>query len=444
MWIWAKATPKTANPEILPLACIPQAEQPRSSSGRFPGRFAADARGGIAITFALVIFGAIGAVGLSLDYARLTLIQNTMQGAADAAAFAGAKEMSLADAKQENIPEIVKAVVRKYANADGALDAKAETKIRNQPLQVEVRLEQRLPLYFGGLFGMTSKTVEVLSIAQVVGQPNLCVLALEAHEPAAINMAHNSRLTGSNCAVFSNSSSASGFSVAQGAQLVASTVCSAGGIVGQGSIAPAPYQDCPQFEDPLGSRPEPSVGRCDHLAKIIIARTVTLRPGTYCLGLTILGFSKVTFEPGVYIIKDGPFLVAGASEITGHGVGFFLTGISIFTFDPLTRIDLSAPTSGPLAGLLFFGSRSQSKLLINTILSDRAHVMTGTIYLPTTTFIADSLAQIGSDSAYTAIVSRRLLLMDGPHLVLNTRYSDTDVPVPEGIKAAGQPVRLIR
>ena len=415
-----------------------------ASLGRFVERVASDARGGVAVIFALVLSAAIGAVGLTLDYARLTHIQTTMQGAADAAAFAGAKEMSLADAKQENIPAVVKAVVRKYVDADGGVEANAETKIRSQPLQVEVRLERHVDLYFGGLFGKTSTTVEVLSVAQVVGQPNLCVLALEGREPAAINMTHNSRLTGSNCAVFSNSSSAGGFAVAQGAQLVASTVCSAGGIVGQGSIAPAPYQDCPQFEDPLGDRPEPTVGRCDHIAKIIAARTVTLKPGTYCLGLSILGFSKVTFEPGVYIIKDGPFLVAGSSEITGQGVGFFLKGISIFTFDPLTRIDLSAPTSGPLAGLLFFGSRSQSKLLINTILSDRAHVMTGTIYLPTTTFVADSLAQIGSNSAYTAIVARRLLLMDGPHLVLNTRYSETDVPVPEGIKAAGQPVRLIK
>ena len=444
MWTWGGTSPDNSHPEYVSFDRHSESGAINASSKPFIDRVASDARGGVAIIFALVFAGAIGAVGLSLDYARLTHIQTTMQGAADAAAFAGAKEMSLADARQENIPEIVKAVVRKYADADGAMGSKAETKIRNQPLQVEVRLERRVNLYFGGLFGTPSTTVEALAIAQVVGQPNLCVLALEGREPAAINMTHNSRLTGSNCAVFSNSNSGGGFAVASGAQLVASTVCSAGGIVGQGSIAPAPYQDCPQFEDPLGDRPEPSVGRCDHIAKIIAARAVTLKPGTYCLGLTILGLAKVTFEPGVYIIKDGPFLVAGASEIKGHGVGFFLTGISIFTFDPLTRIELSAPTSGPLAGLLFFGSRAQSKLLINTILSDRAQVMTGTIYLPTTTFVADSLAQIGSDSAYTAIVSRRLLLMDGPHLVLNTRYSDTDVPVPEGIKAAGQPVRLIK
>ncbi len=405
---------------------------------------AENSAGGVGITFALVGAVLIGVVGLSLDYARLTNIQTTMQNAADAAALAGAKEMSMADAQRDNVPEVVTAYISKYLDADGGAAAKADTQVFNDPLQVEVKLTREVGLSFGGLFGVSSKMIEVQSIAQVVGQPNICVLALDRAKPLSINMMHNARLTGSNCAVFSNSVSSDGLAVAQGAQLVASTVCSAGGVTGRGSIAPPPYQDCPQFDDPLASRPEPSVGRCDHTATVIANSSVTLQPGTYCLGIKIVGLSKVTFAPGVYIIKDGLFLVAGSSEIRGEGVGFFMTGITSFTFDPLTRIDLTAPTSGPLAGLLFFGARSQKEALTNTILSGRAQVMTGTIYLPTTALVIDSVANVGSDSAYTAIVSRAMVLRDGPHLVLNTRYSETDVPVPEGIKSAGQPVRLVK
>ena len=407
-------------------------------------RLAANAQGGVGITFALVAAVLIGVVGLALDYARLTNIQVAMQNAADAAALAGAKEMSMADAKRDNVPEVVHAYIAKYLDADGGAAAKADAQVSNDPLQVEVKLAREVGLSFGGLFGVSSTTIEVQSIAQVVGQPNICVLALDRAKPFSINMMHNARLTGSNCAVFSNSVSSDGLAVAQGAQLVASTVCSAGGVTGRGSIAPSPYQDCPQFDDPLASRPEPSVGRCDHTATVIANSTVTLQPGTYCLGIKIIGLSKVTFAPGLFVIKDGLFLVAGSSEIRGEGVGFFLTGITSFTFNPLTRIELTAPTSGPLAGLLFFGARSQSEALINTILSSRAQVMTGTIYLPTTALVVDSVANVGSDSAYTAIVSRSMTLRDGPHLVLNTRYFDTDVPVPEGIKSAGQPVRLVK
>ena len=97
-----------------------------------------------------------------------------------------------------------------------------------------------------------------------------------------------------------------------------------------------------------------------------------------------------------------------------------------------------------MAGLLFFGSRQQLPSLVNTILSNNAQTMTGTIYLPTTTLVADSLARIGAKSAYTAIVARRVILMDGPDIVLNAKYSDTDVPVPDGIRSAGQPVALVK
>jgi hypothetical protein len=407
-------------------------------------RLAADSTGGVGITFALIATVLIGVVGMALDYARLTHMHTTMQNAADAAALAGAKEMSMADARRDNVPEVVKAIVAHYVDADGGSAAKANAQIYSDPLQVEVKLERDVGLSFAGLFGMPSTRIEVSSIAQVVGQPNICVLALEGSDASAISMMHDARLTGSNCAVFSNSSSPSGLAVARGAQLVASTVCSAGGIDGRGSIAPPPYQDCPQFDDPLASRPEPTVGRCDHLKLVISNSSKTLSPGTYCDGIQITGSSKVTFEPGVYIIKDGTLRVGGSSEIVGNGVGFYLTGDASFFFAHLTRIALTAPSTGPLAGLLFFGSRKQSKSITNKIQSDRAEILTGTIYLPTTTFYADATARVASQSAYTAIVSRNIVLKDGPHLVLNTRYSETDVPVPEGIKSAGQPVRLVK
>jgi hypothetical protein len=404
---------------------------------------AGNASGGVAVTFAISAMFLVCTVGMTIDYARLSNMRQSMQNAADAAAFAGAKELSLADARRENVPEVVKAVVQKYIDADGGGAALSSATVRDNPLQVEVLLRTSIGLYFGGLFGKDSSDVSVVSIAQVMGRPNICVLALDPSESGVISMMHAARMTGSNCAVFSNSSSGSGLIVHDSAQLTAATVCSAGGISGRGSIAPAPYQDCPHFEDPLIDRPEPNSSGCDHSKKVISNSTELLQPGVYCSGLQIMGTSKVTFAPGVYVIKDGPLAVAGQSEIVGHGVGFFLAGESNFFFNGQTSVELSAPTRGPLAGLLFFGSRSQSDRMTSTIRSAKAQVLTGTIYLPMAALVVDSIGSVASDSAYTAIVVRRLKLFDGPHLVLNTRYSDTKVPVPEGIRSAGQPVRLI-
>ena len=411
------------------------------------GEFSRDRSGALGVMMALTAPVLVAFVGLALDYGFATSQRSTLQGAADAAALAGAKELSLSDAKRENVDAVVKSVVAAYVKENGSsLQAhpKIETQIAKEPLRVTVKLSSTYSSLIGSNFGMSVTDLGVQAVARVAGQPNICVLALDPREVGAVSLTNNANLTGKNCAVFSNSRSSSGLTVSHGAHLTATTVCSAGGVLGNGHIYPPPYQDCPQFSDPLAGRPEPKAQGCDHIATIILNQERVLRPGVYCLGLTITGFSRVTFMPGVYVIKNGPFLVALSSQIKGEGVGFYMQGLSFFLFDPLTKIELSAPTDGPMAGLLFFGSRSQSKLLINTILSSSAQVMLGTIYLPTTTLVVNSLAQVGGKSAYTAIVARRLTLLDGPQLILNSNYEATDVPVPEGIRGAGQPAQLIK
>ena len=383
------------------------------------------------------------------DYAMLVQQKSSLQSAADTAAVASAKGLSLADARRENVDHVAQAIVDGMVRANtlervGTSAPLVATRVKAEPLEVEVSIRQPVRSSFGGRFGLSVNEITVRSVARVIGSPNICVLALETAEPGAIHLESRSRLTGNDCAVFSNSGSSQGLTVRDAAMLTASTICTAGGVLGRGSISPDPYVDCPRFEDPLAERPEPDAGACDHVLTIVLAQVRTLSPGVYCGGLTITGSSEVTFEPGIYVIRNGLFTVSGASSIAGHGVGFYLQGASSFLFDPLTRISLAAPTDGPMAGLLFFGSRSQSKLLVNTILSGGAQLLTGTIYLPTTSFVADSLARIGSASAYTAIVTRRLTLLDGPNLVLNANYGDTDVPVPEGIKAIGQAARLVK
>ena len=95
----------------------------------------------------------------------------------------------------------------------------------------------------------------------------------------------------------------------------------------------------------------------------------------------------------------------------------------------------------PLAGLLIYTAKSNDNT--NKIYSENAQVMVGTIYVPKGELRIDGAADIGSQSAYTAIVAEKIRLYGGPHIVLNTDYDETDVPVPDGIKGAGQPIMLV-
>ena len=170
-----------------------------------------------------------------------------------------------------------------------------------------------------------------------------------------------------------------------------------------------------------------------------------LLPGTYCGGLTIRGAAVVTLRPGIYIIKDGPLVVTDNAKITGTEAGFFFTGTGTgMTFDSNTSISLSAPKSGTMAGLLIFGSRTANNRELFRILSNDARTLVGTIYLPKGELHIDASQPVADSSAYTAIVADVMRLYGGPHLVLNTNYGDTDVPVPTGIKGAGQPAALVK
>lgn len=146
---------------------------------------------------------------------------------------------------------------------------------------------------------------------------------------------------------------------------------------------------------------------------VINADTV-VEPSVFCGGLTISGNADVEFEPGVYIIKDGPFNVSDTASIVGEGVTFFLTGSgSTFNLGAGTTIDLSAPETGPTAGLLiyedqsvpfnfdfnpFFLSRLPSDVRLHRVSRNDARNLLGTIYLPKSILLIDANAPVADAS----------------------------------------------
>ena len=274
-----------------------------------------------------------------------------LQQIVDAAALGAAKELSLANTKTEQVAAAAEAQVKAYFQAmrdDKAADhPTARTTITKSPLKVEVVAQQKVTSPFGGAFGFGADDIEARAVAQVIGRPNICVLALNDSDNGTLSLEHNAKVTGDDCAVYSNSNHNIGIKSKNSAMLKATTICSAGGVQGGGkNFEPAPYFDCPQFDDPLAGRPEPTIGSCDPNQAKAITSSTTLTPGTYC-GLTISNGAAVTLAKGVYVIKGAPLVVAGGASITGSGVGFFLTGANAaFDFQSGSTVKLEAPETG--------------------------------------------------------------------------------------------------
>ncbi|NOU05404.1 MAG: pilus assembly protein [Hyphomicrobiaceae bacterium] len=404
--------------------------------------------GGVAINFAICLSVLLMLAGGTLDYTQAISQRSKLQAAVDAAALAAARELGLADAKRENVAAVIEAMVASSMSSNTSkryIAPTVATAIRDNPLEVSVTARQMTVPQFGNTFGMTPKEISVNAVARIVGRPNICVLALDPSASGAIALEKNARVTGQNCAVFSNSTHTNSIKAKNSSALSASLICSAGGKDGgPGNFTPQPVTDCPTFDDPLASRPEPSVGRCNSAAPTRIMSSQTLLPGTYCGGLEIGGSAMVDLSPGVYVIKDGQLLIKDTASIKGTGVGLFMTGIgATVRFEQGSSIDLEAPTTGAMAGLLMFEARKQPIGATHEVLSDNARNLLGTLYFSRGRLHIDANNPVADKSAYTAVVARMLTLFGGPHLVLNSNYELTNVPVPEGIRGAAQPTRLV-
>lgn len=382
------------------------------------------------------------------------------------------------------------------AGGSGGRAIETDVKVVDGFTGVQVTIKETWTPFFAQFLTDTATPIVVKAKANILGEGLICVVGLMPRsDRAGIHMDNNSKIDAKDCGIYSNSSNRYAIRLDSHASIEARLICSVGGYGSFGwgtSISPRPLQDCPPVDDPLASRAAPTFGGCDHngleigegveippksnsdrelvtglrkwfsrysrnnptpTAPSYLPETsfsnVTLVPGVYCGGLFIGQNQNVTLMPGVYVIKDGPFVVSGNAKIKGEGVGFYMTGQdSVFDFQADTSIDLVAPKTGPLAGLLMFEDRNvphgtsfnpfnlsnlPDDIRLHRIRSNNARQLLGTVYLPHSILMIDADAPVADHSAYTAIIAWRVWLRDGPSLKLNADYKSTDVPVPSSL-----------
>ncbi len=392
--------------------------------------------GGMAALTAVGAPLVLGTAGIAVDYATFNGKRTELQSAADAAAVSAARELSLAKTSAKAIEEVARSYVK--AELEESADVSTAVEINDKEGSVTVTLSETWKPNFAHFFGAGITPISVRAKAELVGQSNLCVIALSNSGIGAISMTKDSTMLARGCEVHSNSTNRLGFYVGDSSEIDAAVVCSAGGVFYTGNRGSTKVlTDCPKVADPLAGRATPKTSGCDHLAYVILTGTDKLRPGVYCGGIAIAGNAKVTFEPGTYVIKDGLFVVSDKANVKGKDVAFYLSGaLSLMQFLGDATIDLSGAEKGDLTGILFYEDPNVLPLRIHNIRATNAHTLTGTIYLPKGTLLVDPAAAVAQKSAYTAIIAQRLVVENGPNLVLNTNYDATKVPVPRGIRAA--------
>jgi hypothetical protein len=190
-----------------------------------------------------------------------------------------------------------------------------------------------------------------------------------------------------------NSSSTKALVVSGTAKITAKSVQVVGGFTAPASaISPTPVTGVAPRPDPFGTMAAPSYSGCNFTNFTLSgAVTATLTPGVYCGGITISGSVKASLAAGTYILNGGGLAVSGAGSLSGQGVTLYNTSNGYpykpITFSGANTVNLSAPASGPMSGVLFFQDRNITSGSANTFSGAGQFQFLGTLYFPTTALV---------------------------------------------------------
>jgi Flp pilus assembly protein TadG len=403
-------------------------------------RFRANTKGSTVVMFALAVPMLLGAVGLAIDFATFSMKRSTLQAAADASALAGASQLSLASSSDSVITSAALSLFKEEVKGKNDAATGAVTVDRKKG-NVKVDITEVWTPFFAHFIGADITPVTVTATGALAGESKLCLLTLETKSAKGLQMLQSAQLKATACGVYSNSINPNGIWLWDSAKMDAAMICSAGGVKNKGgSTTIAVTTDCPPLADPLLGHSTPTIAGCDYNNTNLRSGKVVLRPGVYCGGIDLGDKVQVNFDPGTYILKDGPFRVADTASVQGTDVSFYFSGQkSIINFIDNATISLGGAETGDMAGILFFNDPTSSGRT-HLISATNANTLTGTIYLPNSTLKIDPNSSVGANSAYTAIIVNKISIEQGPNLVLNSNYGATSVPVPAGIKTGSSVV----
>src|SRR5205823_3541203 len=115
--------------------------------------------------------------------------------------------------------------------------------------------------------------------------------------------------------------------------------------------------------DPYATMNYPAYSGCDFHNKSWHG-TATISPGVYCGGMKLTAGGNVTLNPGIYYLDGGSLSMEGQTTLRGTGVTLVFTsssgsGYATASIAGGATLQITAPTTGPTAGIVMFGDRSE-------------------------------------------------------------------------------------
>ncbi len=204
---------------------------------------AADCTGGAAVMLALGLSSVLGLAGLGTEVAAWYSIKQTMQGAADAAAFTAVTALGKGASVAQLTTE-AKSIAGNYNFTNGT--ASVTVTVNNPPTSgsyasksnaVEVIISQPQTPLISGVVMSSGPTIQARSVAASVETGSGCVVALDKGDVVDVTDTGHTVLNLNSCSLYINSNDSAALTMTGGAVIDAGAAYITGGVSTSGGAA---------------------------------------------------------------------------------------------------------------------------------------------------------------------------------------------------------------
>ncbi len=385
-------------------------------------RFLAEKDGHFALVTALMAVPLVIGVGIAVDMSAMTRTTKAMQSSLDSAALAAVIPGNMTIAEREAFAEKVF-----FENYSG--DARPEILTKATHNRVDIHGTVEYENLFLNIFDHKNSSEVSKSAAAVrTVEDVICVMTLDDSENRSLTFEKNAKFSAPGCSVQVNSSSRQALSSTGKYSPTAGSICVVG--EAQGNVSKGIKEGCSEIDDPYAGKTFNDTSPCTYGPvnlmsfssfqdlMIVGEPDAILNPGVYCGGLHIYD-SNVRLRPGTYVMRDGSLTVGQYSKVEGDGVTFVFTGdqSTLYTYGDV-KMDLTAPMTGDLAGLIFFQDPDSSVGETSIIKGGVDMKLVGTSYFPTQNLYIGGVGVMGAASPAMAFIAENITFTSDIETVL--------------------------
>lgn len=388
---------------------------------------------------AFALFAMVGGAGLATDTVQWTLWKRQLQRMADSGAISG----SYALAAGADATTAANAELARYSFITSTITKTIETPPTSGPyngnskaVRVVLSVTQSLP--FSSLFMNTTPTIQAEATGAAVSFGNYCLVSLETTTATGITFQGSSD-TRLGCGASSNSQGNPAINASGSSYIVASPIAAVGNVPVSSNYQTGttiiPYT-LPQA-DPFANLPMMAVPNGNSCNSGFSDSPQSVSTINIPNGQTSKCFNDfnvkgtVTMDPGIYIIdgkNGGTFNIGAQANITCLGCVFLLTTsgsastVATVNMNGGATVNITAPTSGTYAGVMFYQDRTASLASTNQINGNASSKFQGAIYMPKQDVQFSGTS--GMNTHCLQIVSRRIT-MTGNNAIQNDTCAGT-------------------